>query len=101
MRGISNGYDDVAGGSAAAARMALTAQPDGLSFFDAFRDGRVQRLARRQGDADRPALRDRRQGNRDRHRDVLPPAGLTLSALSAPPGPSRAEQLRQNVRINR
>ena len=76
--------------------VALAAQSDGLPFFDADGDGDVQRPSRRQGDADRPAVRNCRQGNRDRDANVFPPSRLTAGA-----GAAGAEQLRQDVRIDR
>src|SRR5579872_4314455 len=76
--------------------MALSTQSDGFAFFDAGRDCDVQRLPRLQGDADRAALRNRRQGDRDRNADIFPP-GL----LAARAGAAGAEQFRQDVGIDR
>ena len=85
------------GGPPRRAGMALTAQPDGLPFFDAGGDRDVERLPRRQDDAGRPAMRNRRQGNRDRDADILPAAG----GLAARARAAGAEQFRQDVRIDR
>src|SRR6202044_2504109 len=95
MRGVSNGHDHVAGRSPRA-RLALTAQPDGLPLLDAGGDCDVQRLPGRQNDAGRPAIGNRRQGNGDCNADILPPDGL-----AARTGPAGAEQFRQDVRIDR
>src|SRR5580692_11691164 len=95
MRGVSNGHDHVAGRSPGA-RLALTAQPDGLPFLDAGGDCDVQGLPRRQNDAGRPPIGNRRQGNRDCDADILPPGGLTSRA-----GAARPEQFRQDIRIDR
>src|ERR1700723_3154592 len=95
MSRVSNGYDDVAGRPTATAGMPLTAQSDGLSLFDAGGDCDVERLPRRQGDAHRAAMGNRRKGNRDRDGDILPAARLAASA-----GAPGAEQFRQDVRID-
>src|SRR3984957_7597533 len=96
MSGVSDGHDDVAGRPAATAGMALTAQSDGLPLFDAGGDRDVERLPRRQGDAHRAAMGNRREGNRDRDADILPAAG----SLAARAGAAGAEQFRQDVRID-
>src|ERR1700727_2033711 len=95
MSRVSNGYDDVAGRPSATAGMPLTAQSDGLSLFDAGGDCDVQRLARRQGDAHRAAMGNRRERNRDGDADVLPTG--RLAARASAPG---AEQFGEYVRID-
>src|ERR1700722_19423927 len=95
MSRVSNGHDDVAGRATAAAGMPLAAQSDGLPLFDAGGHGDVERLPRRQGDAHRAAMGNRRKGNRDRDGDILP-AGR-LAARAGAPGP---EQFREDIRID-
>src|SRR5271166_486548 len=96
MGGVADGHDDVARRRAAIARVALTAQPDRLSFVDSGWHGDVQHLPGRQGDANRAAMRDRRQRNRNRDAHVL-----AVRRLTAPARAAGAEQLRQNVGIDR
>src|SRR5580658_31676 len=97
MRDVSNGHDHIAWRSAAASRVALTAQADRFPFFDAGGDCDVERLPRRQDDAGRPALRNRRQGNRDRDANIL----TVGRGLTAPARAAGAEQFGEDVRIDR
>jgi hypothetical protein len=96
MSGVADGHQDVTRRPAAGARVALAAQPDGLAFLDPDRDRDIERLSSGQGDADRAAVRDRLQGNRDRDADIVPPGRSRARAAAA-----GAEQFRQDVRVDR